>query len=453
MRELRILVPEGMLGFQYPIESLQKGLALNPDMIGVDAGSTDAGPHKLGAGVASVSRRATKRDLAHILQAGYERHIPVIVGSAGGAGAEPHVNWTLDIVKEIQEEKGMNLRTVVIHAELGRSLVKRKIKEGKIRPLGPESPLDERTVDETVRIVGMMGIEPIIEALARGPDLIIAGRCCDAAIFASFAVRNGFPKGLAWHMGQIIECGALCSEGEYGASDCIMAIVRDDHFLVGPPREEVKCTPRSVAAHGFYEEPHPSRLRVPGGTVVTSNCRFEQVDGRWVRVTGSEWDAAERYEVLLEGSAKAGYRTLVVAGIRDPILIAHVDEVMTAVREMTDGQFEREKASFRLDFIVYGRDGVMGALEPTPVITSHEICIILDVIGETQELADAVCAYARSFMQHYHYEGIKATAANLAFPTAPSDIPVGPVYKFTVHHLMEVADPLEHFPIELKQGL
>jgi hypothetical protein len=452
MRELRILVPEGMLGFQYPIESLRKGLELNPDMIGVDAGSTDAGPHKLGAGVAAVSRRATKRDLAHILQAGYERHIPVIVGSAGGSGAEPHINWTLDIVKDVQEETGMKLKTAVVHAEVSKSLIKQRIKQGRIRPLGPEPLLDEKTVDETDRIVGMMGAEPIIEAIEQGPDLVIAGRCCDAAIFASFAIKNGFPRGLAWHMGQIIECGALCSEGKYGTSDCIMAIIREDHFLVGAPREEIKCTPRSVAAHGFYEEPHPSRLQVPGGTVETSNCRFDQVDGRWVKVTGSEWEPAEKYEVLLEGSAKAGYRTLVVAGIRDPILIAHVDEVIAAVREMTEEQFEPERGSYRLDFIVYGRDGVMGALEPTPVITSHEICIVLDVIGETQELADAVCAYARSFMQHYHYEGIKATAANLALPTAPSEIPVGPVYRFTVHHLMEVTDPLELFPIELKQG-
>ncbi len=452
MKELRILVPNGMLGFQFPLESFRKGLELNPDMIGVDAGSTDAGPHKLGAGVAAVSRRATKRDLAHILEAGQERKIPVIVGSAGGSGADPHIDWTLDIVREIEREKGLKLNTAVIRAELGKSLVKEKIKQGKIRPLGPEPPLDEKTVDETARIVGMMGTEPIIQALEQQPDLVIAGRCCDAAIFASLAIKNGFPRGPAWHMGQIIECGAMCSGGEYGTADCVMGIVREDHFLVGAPREEIRCTPRSVAAHGFYEEPHPSRLQVPGGTVVTSDCRFEQVDERWVKVTGSEWDPAEKYEILVEGAARAGYRTLVVAGIRDPILISRIDEVTGAVREITDKEFEREKGSYRLDFIVYGRDGVMGALEPTPVITSHEICVVLDVIGDTQELADAVCAHARSFMQHYHYQGIKATAANLAFPTAPSDIPAGPVYKFTIHHLMGVTGPLEHFPIEMRRA-
>ncbi len=452
MKELRILVPNGMLGFGYPVESFRKGLDLDPDMIGVDAGSTDAGPHKLGAGVAAVSRRATKRDLTYMLEAGHERHIPVIVGSAGGSGAKPHVDWTLDIVREIQQERGMRLNTAVIRAELDKAVVKQKIKDGRIRPLGPEPPLDENTVDQTTRIVGMMGTEPLIEALERQPDLVIAGRCCDAAIFASFAIKNGFPKGPAWHMGQTVECGALCSEGEYGTSDCIMAIIRDDHFVVGAPGEDIRCTPRSVAAHGFYEEPHPSRLQVPGGTVVTSDCRFGQVDRRWVRVTGSRWEAADRYEVLLEGSTRVGYRTLVVAGVRDPILIARIDEVTAAVRDMTGRQFEAEGERYRLDFIVYGRDGVMGALEPTPVITSHEICVVLDVVGETQELADAVCAFARSFMQHYHYEGIKATAANLAFPTAPSDIPAGPVYTFTVHHLMEVDDPLEHFSVEIMRG-
>jgi hypothetical protein len=47
---------------------------------------------------------------------------------------------------------------------------------------------------------------------------------------------------------------------------------------------------------------------------------------------------------------------------------------------------------------------------------------------------------------HFDYEGRKSTAGNLAFPYAPSDIPFGPVYEFSVYHLMAVTDPCEYFP-------
>ena len=50
MKELKILSPCGILGYGYPRNSFENGLKRKPDLIAVDAGSTDAGPHKLGAG-------------------------------------------------------------------------------------------------------------------------------------------------------------------------------------------------------------------------------------------------------------------------------------------------------------------------------------------------------------------------------------------------------------------
>lgn len=61
MEELRILSPLGMLGYGFPLESFEEGLRRAPHAIVADAGSTDAGPHKLGAGVGIVSRAAAKK--------------------------------------------------------------------------------------------------------------------------------------------------------------------------------------------------------------------------------------------------------------------------------------------------------------------------------------------------------------------------------------------------------
>jgi hypothetical protein len=51
-------------------------------------------------------------------------------------------------------------------------------------------------------------------------------------------------------------------------------------------------------------------------------------------------------------------------------------------------------------------------------------------------------------MLHYGYPGRIATAGNLAFPFSPSDFHAGPVYEFSVYHLLECDDPVKPFRIE-----
>jgi len=53
--ELRMVSLCGLLGYSYPSESLERSVALAPDLIGVDAGSTAPGPCYLGAGEGSAS--------------------------------------------------------------------------------------------------------------------------------------------------------------------------------------------------------------------------------------------------------------------------------------------------------------------------------------------------------------------------------------------------------------
>ena len=72
----------------------------------------------------------------------------------------------------------------------------------------------------------------------------------------------------------------------------------------------------------------------------------------------------------------------------------------------------------------------------------------MDIVGKTQQIADTVCALARSRMLHCDYEGRKSSAGNLAFPFSPSDIHVGDVYEFSVFHLAKVDSLLETVKIE-----
>ena len=89
----------------------------------------------------------------------------------------------------------------------------------------------------------------------------------------------------------------------------------------------------------------------------------------------------------------------------------------------------------------YGRDGVLGYLEPTKgVRPPPEVGVLLEAIGPSQETASAFLALLRSTMLHCPFEGRKTTAGNLAFPFSPSDLKGGPVYEFAVYHLLELAD-------------
>ncbi len=99
--EFRVLSPTAILGYGFPRESFERGMEKRPDLIGVDAGSTDPGPYYLGAGKSFTSRSAVKRDLEFILAAAVERSVPCIIGTAGGCGAREHVEWTESIIREI----------------------------------------------------------------------------------------------------------------------------------------------------------------------------------------------------------------------------------------------------------------------------------------------------------------------------------------------------------------
>ena len=106
-----------------------------------------------------------------------------------------------------------------------------------------------------------------------------------------------------------------------------------------------------------------------------------------------------------------------------------------------------DKNSYKIIFHNYGINGVMGSQEQEK-FKGHEVCIIIDIVASDQETASAICASCRSTLLHYGYPNRKSTAGNLAFPFAPSDIEFGPVYKFTIYHLVNVDDPNELFKIE-----
>lgn len=127
MEEVRIISPTAILGYGFPVSSFEAGLKLKPHVIAIDAGSTDAGPYYLGAGVSFTAKEAVKRDLKYILKAAYSLKIPVLIGSAGGAGAKPHLEWLLDIIDKVTDEECINFKKSIIYSDVSKKLLLKKL--------------------------------------------------------------------------------------------------------------------------------------------------------------------------------------------------------------------------------------------------------------------------------------------------------------------------------------
>jgi len=266
----------------------------------------------------------------------------------------------------------------------------------------------------------------------------VAGRAYDPCCFSAVPIAKGFDVGLATHCGKILECAAIASSPGSG-SDCMFGTIYHDRFVLETLNPIRHCTTLSVSAH----KTNPSRLPGPGGICDLSATTFTQLNEDQVEVRNTKYIPTP-YTIKLEGAKLVGYRCVSIAGSRDPIFIQQVDHIIQAVTERVKDNF-KDLDDYHLNFKVYGKNGVMGDLEPVKTISSHELCVIIDAVGPTQEIANTVCSFARSTMLHYGYPGRIATAGNLAFPYSPSDFKAGAVYNFSLYHLLAVDEPLQWF--------
>lgn len=423
-------------------------------MIGCQGTSTDAGPFYLGEGKSFLDPANVKNDLRIVLGLALKLKIPFVC-SLGGAGADVHLEEALSIVKSLANEEGWHIKVAVISGEINKAWLKRKIEAGgRTHRLASNPKLTEnistKEVDRSTKIVAQLGPEPVMKGLelcesgkAHG---VITGRSLDTGLFAALPLKRKFNKANAWHFGLVLHDGGQATEPT--GHDGTIGVADQESFTVTPLNPDRRCTTTSVASISFYERADISREYYPGGYLDLSEARFEQIDSRTVKVGGSKWIEMP-YTIKLEGAALIGYRTICIAGMRDPTLISHIKQIIYGVKNYVTEQLG--SVGYQLHIRAYGRNGVMEAIEPNSGENVHELGILIDAVGETQDRANSVCAMARSAMLHYGFEGRKTTAGNLAFPYSPSDIIVGRVYEFNIWHALELDDPIEPFQIRIRE--
>jgi hypothetical protein len=444
---MRCLGASGQLGYGMPKESFWAGVADGPDAIGADMGSTDPGPYYLGSGELATGGVSRREDLQLLLRGRDRTAVQAVIGSAGTAGAAPHLRTTVDDLRVAAKQAEVSLTVAEIAADVPRDVVHRKLETGDIRPCGPVETLTHSAIDQAVHLVAQMGVEPVIEALATGVDLVVAGRSCDTAVFAAAALREGFDRGIAGHQAKLLECASQCADP--GGRDAIMGELAEDSFRVRSMHPDRRCTPLSVAAHSLYEQMDPNVVDEPGGHLDLSACVYVAEGERATRVHGARWIPSSEYWVKLEGAALAGYRAFSLGGIRDPIAIRELDPMLDGVRGAVQRALPTSvtASDYTLRFLVYGRDAVLGHAESERVAEPREVLVLTDVVAGSADLAHSICGIAKQYLLHYFYDGILATGGNLAIPFGPDVHDGGPVYTFNVYHLMRIDDPLELFPI------
>jgi hypothetical protein len=444
---VRALVPTGMLGGGFPAETIERGITMGADIIAVDGGSTDSGPHFLGSATAKTARAAVARDLSVIVPAAHAAGIPTVVGSCGTSGTDAGVDWVYDILCEVAAARGLVLRVALIYSEQRADDVETFLREGRVHPLQPSGQLTPETLRSCSHIVGVMGHEPIARALEDGADVVLAGRATDTALVAALPLMNSLPPGQVWHAGKIAECGGFCTD--MPMSGGVLVSIDAAGFTVEPLTQAASCTPSTVAAHMMYENADPYRLREPDGTLDTTRATYKALDARRVRVEGSEFEYAP-CTIKLEGAAPVGFQTLIITGMRAPRTLERLDEwcegVLSYLHHLIPSTFTLDAGEYDLQIRRYGHDAVLGAAEPDRERVPHEIGIVFMATAATQSLATQLAMFANPVLLHAPLAG-ESAVPSYAFLGSPVEVERGLVHEFVLNHVVDVDDPSSLFTV------
>jgi hypothetical protein len=441
--DITVLVPTGMLGAGVQRKHIRRGIAAGAHAIAADSGSTDSGPSYLARGVSKMNREAIKRDLNILMDEALRARIPILIGTCGTSGTDSGVNWTRDIAVEVARELGVTPKIACLYSEQTPADLVAKNREGRITALPPMGPVTDAVLESCEHIVALMGPEPYIEALRAGADIILGGRTTDTAVLAAVPLMKGAGAGPAWHAAKVAECGGQCTVNPRLGG--VLMRVGKDAFEIEPLDLDNQCSPESVSAHMLYESADPFRLTEPGGVLEVTNADYQSPTPGLIRVTGSRWQPMP-YTMKLEGARGGNFQTIMIIGIEDPEVLAHLHEFEGILhRSLTDrikATFGDEAPFFDVSLRFYGWNGTSGRPVPENTLPPRDVGVLFVVTAPTQDLANRMAKACNPYFFHTPLRpGIELPS--YAFPFSPAEIPRGQVYEFVLNHVVHTRDGLE----------
>ena len=444
----KILIPSGALGLGYDRNALMRGIEHKPDLIAIDGGSTDSGPHYLGTGTSKYSRSSIKSEWRELMQARAMANVPLVIGTAGTCGADDAVDWLLDITNEIATETGQDVTVAVLKSGQPADRVMRALDQGRITPLEPVIDVDHNLLQSCTNIVALAGAEQIQAALNTGADIVIAGRTTDTATIAALPLARGCHAGGTWHGAKIGECGALATTNP--SSGTIMITFDADGFTVEPMGQNARATPYTVSAHMLYENSNPLQLYEPGGHLDVTDATYTALDDRRVRVTGSTWVPSGAYTVKLEGARCGGYQCVSLALIREARYVQNIETWTEAVEENCRQKAqERIEGDFTLELRIIGLNATLGA-QDVNVQIGTEVGVLGIVTAPTEMVAKEVAKMLNPYLLHMPLTEDEEMPT-FVFPFSPNEMNRGEIYEFCLNHVMELDDPMQAFSLTIEQ--
>lgn len=258
--------------------------------------------------------------------------------------------------------------------------------------------------DRLVSANAYLGVTPIVEALARGADIVVTGRVADPSLFLAPLIHEfGWSEtdwallGQGTVLGHLLECAGQVTGG-YFADPGFKDVA--DLARLGFPLAEVRAdgsavltkvegsgglvTPATCTEQLLYELHDPTRYLTPDVTADFSGVHFEADAADRVRIAGGSGTARpEAFKVSLgyrDGFIGEGQMTYAGPGCvaRGRLALAIVQERL----KLTGVQV----GDLRLELI--GVDSVSGGAGASPGIDPPEVRI--RVAGRTATLADAI---------------------------------------------------------------
>jgi hypothetical protein len=143
-----------------------------------------------------------------------------------------------------------------------------------------------------------------------------------------------------------------------------------------------------------------------------------------------------------------------MGGVRDPYILAQIDPWLAQLDDNIRNRISNTVGNRPYEIVtrVYGRDGVMGALEPQrSAVGGHEAFILWDVISGSQELSRSIATSLSHMAVHNPIPKWNGLISGVAFPYSPPEIDRGPVYEFHLNHVLVPDSPTSLFRTEYEE--
>src|SRR5574340_366422 len=271
------------------------------------------------------------------------------------------------------------------------------------------APLDEALRARLLFAAAYLGARPLVDALARGADIVVTGRVADAALFMAPLIHefgwgwDDWPRlAQALAVGHLLECSGQGSGGNFNAYGRGGWQSVPDLAHIGYPIAEVAADGAAVITQApgtggrvdfdtvrqqlLYEVHDPTRYVSPDVVLDLSTLRLDDLGGERVRVRGATGRAPPAQLKVVAGYAD-GWMGQALVGYTWPQALAKARAAEAIVRQRI------AELGWRYDDIVtdsLAYDSLLGALaDERHADDLNEVYLRMAVRSADRRLADA----------------------------------------------------------------